>query len=138
MKIYSLDASVILFFFREKESLVAQRVKNILREVKQNKANLYSHQFLFLELANGLRYSCKKQEDALIIYTQIGHLPVKAFELSHKHIQEVIKLSYQLNTTVYDTSYHYLAKILGGIFLTCDKEYYKKARKISDIELLAD
>lgn len=56
--------------------------------------------------------------------------------VSWVQIKGVLELAYDLGTTVYDASYHYLARFLDAVFLTCDKEYYEKAKNIGNIELI--
>jgi len=43
-------------------------------------------------------------------------------------------MAYFLKTSFYDTSYHFLAKLLKRDFITCDTEYFKKAEKLGNIE----
>jgi len=43
-------------------------------------------------------------------------------------------MAYFLKASFYDTSYHFLAKLLKGDFITCDTEYFKKAKKLGNIK----
>jgi len=42
--------------------------------------------------------------------------------------------AYFLKASFYDTSYHVLAKLLKGDFITCDIEYFKKAKELGKIK----
>lgn len=136
MKRYIIDASVLLTAILGKNKKIATWVKGIFSEATNKKAELYSSSFLALEFANGIRFSLKDHTEAVSVYDKFVKLPLKLFSFNQEQIKEVLKLSYQLKTTVYDTSYHYLAKLLGGTFITCDKQYYQKARKLEDVLLL--
>jgi len=63
-------------------------------------------------------------------------LPIEFFGFSEVHYIKILNLSYQFGTSFYDTSYHFLAKLLKGVFLTADKDYFKKARGFGCIKLL--
>jgi len=133
MKKYVFDASVLLRAILDKEEKAARKVKEIFSEVGSKKAEAYSSSFLVLEFANGVRFSLNDSSYALLVWERFAELPINFFSFNQNHLQEILKLSYQLNTTVYDTSYHFLAKLLGGTFVTCDKQYYQKAKKLGDI-----
>lgn len=136
MKKYIIDASVLLTAILGKNKKIAEKVKSLFSHATNKKAELYSSSLLALEFANGVRFSLKDRNDAVSAYDKFVKLPIKLFSFNQGQIKEVLKLSYQLKTTVYDTSYHYLAKLLGGTFITCDKQYYQKAKKLEDVILL--
>lgn len=56
-------------------------------------------------------------------------------ELSHTAFEIMKKCP---GVTFYDASYHALALSKSGIFLTADKKYYDKAKKLGHIMLLKD
>lgn len=136
MNIYILDASVILSFLLSESKTVAHNIQLLLKEAQQNKNKLYSSCLLRLEVGNGLRYTIKEPEISKNAFSKFLVLPITYFDLTTIHYQKTLTLSYQLKTSFYDTSYHVLAQILSGIFLTCDNKYYQRAKNIGGIKFL--
>jgi hypothetical protein len=67
---------------------------------------------------------------------KFSQLPIEFFSFKANHIKEILKLAYRFQTTVYDTAYHFLAKLLDGVFFTSDKDYFKKAKNLGSIVLV--
>jgi predicted nucleic acid-binding protein len=135
MKIYVLDASVVLSFLLEENSSLEKNFVKFLNQAKGGEVKLISSYLLPLELGNGLRFSLKDEDLAKRVLENFLKLPIEYFVFSEVHYEKILALSYQLGTSFYDTSYHFLAKILKGIFITTDKEYFEKAKNIGDIKL---
>jgi len=136
MKNIIIDASFILQTLLSPESNVAIVSKKIFKDQKSKRIKIYSTSFMPLEIANGLRFSFKEQKLAEEIFSKFALLKIEYFALNSQQIQTMLSMSYNLKTTVYDTSYHFLAKLLGGVFYTCDKEYFQKAKKEGNIILV--
>lgn len=136
MKKYILDASVILTYLISKNNTIRTKFNKILKLQKQNKTNFFSTHLLPKEIGNGLRYSISNQTLAKKILEKSLNLPITYFELKPTHYQKILELSYQLQTSFYDTSYHFLAQLLKATFLTCDKKYFQKAKQLKHITLL--
>lgn len=133
---YILDASVILTFLLGKNLLFEKKFIRILKMVKNNKVKLYSSYLLPLEVGNGLRYSIKDKRLSEKGLQNFLNLPIEFFTLSPAHYLKILILSYLFKSSFYDASYHFLAKLLKGTFLTCDSEYFQKAKKFGNIKLL--
>ncbi len=88
-----------------------------------------------LEFANGLRFLDCSQEQAVLSFEKMIDLPISIFDIKSSHVLEAMKQAFVTKTTVYDCAYHYAAILLDGIFITCDKEYYKKAKDLKHILL---
>lgn len=136
MKTYILDASVILTFLLGENSAVKEKFPKILRQAQKGKVKLCSSYLLPLEIGNGLRYTLKDSFLSGEVLKKFIKLPIDFFVFSPLHYKKILQLSYLLETSFYDTSYHFLAKRLRGVFLTCDAQYYKKAKKLKNIEFL--
>lgn len=134
MKIYILDASVVLNFLLREDSLTEKKFINLLQKAKSKKIKLYSSYLLPLEVGNGLRYTLTDEELAQEALEKFLNLPIEFFVFKPLHYGKIIELSYQLKTSFYDTSYHFLAKLLKGTFLTADNQYFKKAQRLGNIE----
>lgn len=136
MKVYVLDASVVLTFLLGKNTFLVKNFTKILKQTKSGQIKFYSSYLLPLEVGNGLRYSLEDNKLASEILEKFLKLPLEFFVFSATHYTKILNLSYQLETSFYDTSYHFLAMLLKGIFLTADKEYFEKGKKLGNIKLL--
>ena len=136
MNTYILDASVVVRYLLSSSEEVAKRLPLLLRGVKDSKFKLYSSFLLSLEVCNSLRFSLVDKQKLETVLSKLFKLPIKYLKLTNAQLSEAASLSYDLGTTVYDTSYHILAKAHNAIFLTCDEDYYKKAKDLGDIEFI--
>lgn len=136
MKVYVLDASVVLTFLLGKNSSIKKEFIRVFNQVKKGRVKLYSSYLLPLEVGNGLRYSLGDEELAAGVLEKFLKLPIEFFVFSETHYTKILNLSYQLDTSFYDTSYHFLAKLLKGIFLTADKDYFEKAKRLGNMKVL--
>lgn len=136
MKIYVLDASVILTFLMGRNPSVEKKFTRILRQIETKRAKLHSSHLLPLEVGNGLRYSLSDKVLADEVFQKFSNLPIKFSVFSSPQLLKILQLSYLFGTSFYDTSYHFLAKLLKGIFLTADSQYFRKAKEFGNIELL--
>jgi predicted nucleic acid-binding protein len=135
MKTYVLDASVVLTFLLEKNSLIKKNFIRFLNQAKKGEIKLISSYLLPLEVGNGLRFSLNDEDLGRKVLENFLKLPIEYFVFSEAHYIKILNLSHQLGTSFYDTSYHFLAKLLKGVFLTADKDYFVKARYLGDIKL---
>ncbi len=134
MKIYILDASVILTFLLGQDSSLINKFIKILNQVKKGNCKIYSSYLLPLEIGNGLRYSLKDKKLTTEVLEKFLKLPIEFFVFSPVHYIAILNLSYRFGASFYDTSYHFLAKLQKGIFLTADKNYFEKAKHFGNIE----
>lgn len=136
MKTVVIDASFVLRALLSPESNIAKILRNFFKEQKIQKVKIYSTSFILYEVANGLRFSLKDQKLAGKIFSKFNQLGIEYFNLKGQQIQTILSMSYNFGATVYDASYHFLAKLLGGDFYTCDREYFQRAEKEGNIVLV--
>jgi len=136
MKIYVLDASVVLAFLLEQAPSFEKDFIESLKQAKSGKVELYSSYLLPLEVGNGLRFSLQDQKLADEALEKFLNLPIKFFVFNPAHYLRILQLAYLLGTSFYDTSYHFLATLLKGVFLTCDRGYFQKAKRLGNIKLV--
>ena len=134
MTTYVLDASVVLNFLLGQSTSIEKKFVAVLKQVKDRKAKLFSSHLLPLEVGNGLRYSLSDEKLANEVLKKFLDLPIEFFPLKSAHFSKILQMAYFLKTSFYDTSYHFLAKLLKGDFITCDTEYFKKAKELGNIE----
>lgn len=111
--------------------------KNFVRlceKVKKGKALLCSSPLLLFELNNALRYLYDPLS-AKMLYDHSLTYKIKIVNLRKEELDIARELAYETNTTFYDASYHALALSRDMVFLTMDKEYYKKAKEKGNVEL---
>ncbi len=135
MKKYVIDASIVLKSLLSEDLTVAAKLEKILNEIKAGGAEILSHDLINIEVANGLRFTLKDKGVAIETYQKFLRLPLKIISLTKAQQEKTLDLSYDFHTTVYDTSYHILAKSHGAIFLTSDADYFKKAKTLKGVEL---
>lgn len=136
MKRYILDASVVLNFLLGEDHRLGRKFTKILKETKNKKAKLTSTYLLPLEVGNGLRYLLRNESVANEALQSFLDLPIEFFPLQPTHYLKILGQAYLFKTSFYDTSYHFLAKLLKATFITCDTGYFKKAKRWGDIKLL--
>lgn len=132
MNVIVCDASVLItaLFGTNKDAAVK------LNRLLNDKSSLvHTLPFTVIEFANGLRFSTRDIPFARKALERFTALTLPVLELAPADVHAIIELSYRLGTTVYDTAYHYAALMHEGVFITCDKGYYKKASQLEHIEL---
>lgn len=133
---YVVDASVILTSLLQTRFDVLKKVNKYFTLLAKGEIKMISTNFLKTEVANGLRFNLKDAEMAVKFFNDFCDLPIEIHKLSASLYEEGIYKSFKYNTTVYDTLYHILALDQRAVFLTCDEDYYKKAKRLGDIELV--
>lgn len=136
MKYYIVDASFVVKALLSDKTSIIEQFENILMQQKRGEAKICSSFLLALEVANALRFSLKDEKMMEETFEKLSFLEIEYLNLNFPQITSALRLSHKLRTTVYDTSYHFLAKLLGGEFYTCDKEYFQKAEKEENIVLV--
>lgn len=136
MMVYVIDASVVLTALLHKSGKVDEYFRSVLYQKKKDKVQIYSSPFILLEIANGLRFTLDDVAVSEEILGRFKMLPIDYFAVSDQHIQEALRKSYHYDTTVYDSIYHVIAKLLNGTLLTCDRHYFIKAKDWGNIKLL--
>jgi len=134
MKIYVIDSSIILSVGIEKDSRTISVYDNLIREVEKKKAQLLAPELLKYEVANGLRFSKLEKEEVYIFWEYFKNSPIVYTDVDKSFFPSVARLADKLGTTFYDTIFHYLAMVFDGTFLTRDKDYYRKAKKLGNIK----
>jgi predicted nucleic acid-binding protein len=132
-----LDASIVLTGLLCADEKKTAIIKKIIKEGKGGKREIWSTDFLSIEVANGLRFSIKDSQLAQEVFEKFKMLPIQLFDLNSHHLKEIMSWSYEMNTTVYETSYHFLSILMKATYFTCDEEYYKKAKQRGSIELIS-
>jgi len=136
MKKFVIDASVVVKAMLNEDNKIALRLEKLLKRADKNEVEVISSPLLVIEVCNGFRFGIREKSKSLVVFADFLRLPIKIVNLTKYQIEKSLALAYDRGTSVYDASYHILAKANSAIFLTCDNEYYNRARELGDIKLL--
>lgn len=103
-------------------------------KVKHGKAKWYSTSLLFFELNNAIRYKFD-QLTCKYLFEHFYKLGIKTIYPTKNELILARELAFETNTSCYDASFHILAFTRDMIFLTMDKNYYKKAKSRGHISV---
>lgn len=133
MKIIVVDASVVAAYLLDHDADIEQKVRTLFHEERKHKIHLLSTGLLSLEVANALRFRLRDQALANETFEKFQQLPIDIVPLTAVQISKSLRVAYECGTTVYDASYHVLALVRNGEYLTADGEYYRKAKHLGKI-----
>jgi len=128
---YVIDASILIRAALDQKSSISSKLRHLL---KQPDTKIISIPLMRYEFANGVRFSLKDTKISQALVEKMYLIPINIFDFKSNHLSQTIELAYQLNTTIYDTAYHFTAILLNGTFITCDKEYFSKSSHLGHIE----
>ncbi|MEL9941136.1 MAG: type II toxin-antitoxin system VapC family toxin [Ignisphaera sp.] len=129
MKNIVLDASaVVKWFVREDEFEEMKRVRDL---IVGSKVRAYIPALLFIEVSNALRYTEGLTPEDII--KAIGALQKLGLEVVNDSelLEDAIRIAFEKEITVYDSIYLSLAKRVGGVVITYDREMLNKSGGIA-------
>lgn len=135
-KLYVIDASVMLkwHFYEEDDRIQALNIKSDFLEKKLLLA-VPSH--AFTEVINIL--AIKKPNFAVTFLSQLFTLNIDEYILNVELAARAVAIMARFSKiSFYDAVYHALALLVSGIFVTADKDYYKKTKSLGRVMLLKD
>lgn len=132
MKPYLLDASIVAAAIFDPTSSPLALISNLI----QNNHKLFSANLLVPEIINLIHSAYKNPTQAEKLLNSFFQLPLSLFSANSVQYKQILLQSYKQNTSLYPTTYHFLAKVNGLILLTSDKKYFHKAQSFGNIELL--
>ena len=135
MNNYIFDASIVINSLTSPDKKFYREIKKILKRAKQNKDSIWAPDIFLYEVANGLRFAGLPEEKLIKFWRKFSRLPIQYFNLGPEKFSMILKMANRFNTTVYDSSYHYLAILLEGVFYTKDRQYYKRVKELGSIKL---
>jgi predicted nucleic acid-binding protein len=136
MNSFVFDASVVLGFLLQGKKEAAREIALLLEQAAANKLQIFSTPLLVFEVGNGLKYSSKDGFTAEGLMEAFADCSIEYIAFSKTQTVEILRLSQELNTTFYDTSYHYLALFQKTTLLTADEKYFNKGKELGNIKLL--
>lgn len=136
MKIYVLDNSVILKILLPEEG--SEKVGKLFRLKEKFQVSILVPDIFRYEFFNILLKGMT-MENVLKCYHQIIHPQFSILPLEVDLIEEADKLIKKYpKISLYDASYHALAKAYKAVFVTADEKYYAMTKKEGHITLLKD
>ncbi len=137
MEIFVPDASVILKWAIGLESeLDREKAIHILDAWVDNNIEIVLPELWVFEVGNVLGRMVP--DSALEKMETLLGFRFKTKELDKETCKSIFELMEDLSVSFYDASYHSLAQRVGGIFITADDKYYRKARAKGNIEFLGN
>lgn len=129
MRIVVLDASAVAkWFVKEDEFEEMRRIRDL---IIRNEVGAYIPSLLFIEVSNALRYTegltAEDVAKAVNALQKIGLEVINDLEL----LEDAIRIAFEKEITVYDSVYLALAKKVGGILITYDRELLSKSRDMA-------
>lgn len=132
-----LDSNVLLaFLLDEPEQALAAK---LFQEHDQQKLEFLVPSIWDYEIWNRL----SRVEKSLFstgygLFLRFTNLPTK-IDLDQKLIDQALVISSKIpRLAFYDTLYHALAMVKNGMFITLDRKYYEKTKKLGHIVMLQD
>jgi hypothetical protein len=133
---YVLPATFVLQALSKQKADLTHKLIELVENNQKQVIKLYTLPLFYTQLTNGLNFSYFSLSRAQELLSQCLNLPVEIHSLQPRDYQKILELAHHQKTSIYDTSYHYLAKILSATLLTCDKKYFRKAQNFGNIELI--
>ena len=131
-----LDSSVIIDLVSRKKEYT-QACQKLMHDITYGNVDIAILPLVYWEVGNwAIRHHPKMATElisSILLWDTIEH-PLDIYVIG-KAVD--IAARYK-GTTFYDASFHALAIILGGTFLTNDKAYYKATHTLGHVRLLRD
>lgn len=129
---YVADASVIVKWILSGEPYQENAVR-LKEDVVSGVAELCAPSFVVEEVAKALWRAIKleriSREDAQEALKALNDMRIELYELDWFQISEGLSVACNLDLTIYDTSYLFLADKMKARFVTADKRVYETAKE---------
>lgn len=137
MKLVVPDASVVIKWFapigREPH---ADKAFELLDEFEAGRVDLAAPELLMCEVAN--TFARVQPAEAASILADLRSMRFAHRSLHSSLLEDALKLVRHCSVTIYDAVYHALALQHGGLLLTADERYLRKAASVGAICHLKD
>lgn len=134
--LYVIDASVMIKWIVMQEDDIDKALE-IRDDFFREKISLAMPSNALFEILNVM--SIKRPVEAMTFFSQILSMGIDEYVLTLEPASQAIAMLERIKgISFYDAIYHALALILGGTFVTADKDYYKKTKSLGRIMLLKD
>ena len=132
-----LDTSVIGKWF--KEETYSEIALKIREEFYQGKHEIVIPDLVLYELSNALRYD--KEFNQELINTAIDSLIDMELDIvlpTEEIIKNAVDIALRYDITVYDAIFLSLSQMTDATFITADKKFYDKVKKLKFAKFLKD
>ena len=129
-----IDANIFIKWFVDGEEHTDKAMK-LHRQLSNGELSLIQPLHWKIEVIAVISRIRPEATERVIIVLDALELPVMDDTDVYLKASE---LSQQLNHHLFDTLYHAVALLSGGIFITDDRKYYRKAQSLGAIKLLSD
>lgn len=137
MRVFVPDASVLLKWVLPSEGEASSAIALQIRDAYLRKQiELVLPSLWIYEVGNTL--SRKFPEQAGLLLKAFLDFELEEFPTSEEWVKKALYLTQRYQVTFYDASYHALALLLKGRFVTADEKYVRKAGKAGALVALED
>jgi len=131
------DAPVILkWVLPPVDEPFSQRAITLLDDFLQAKIDLLTPALWFFEVGNTL--ARKYPETAAEVLADLRRLGIPEARMNDIWQTQITTLTNQYHGTFYDASYHALAVVHNGLFVTADSRYVSLAKSAGHVRALSD
>jgi len=135
---YVIDTSVALKWYYQAEEKEVEAAFKLREDYRQRKIDLCAPHLLVYELANVLRYKQDLEEgyiqDAIESIYEMRLLKPATSET----MKEAVRIAREYNTSVYDAVYLAFAEGRRSWFLTADRQFHVKVKRLPLVIFVAD
>lgn len=138
MTLFVVDSSVFFKWYRQPgdEEYVPQAVSNLGGHLLGN-FEIHVPDLLFYELGNILPFKeTQVSHDALIILKETFALALQIHSIDLLLAEETFCFAQKYNITFYDASFVALSYLLPALFITADRELFRKIQSILGVTFL--
>lgn len=129
---FIIDSSVILNTILEDE----KTNKSVVTFLEKESSRIQSIQLIKIEISNCLAMKIEDLDLLKEIYEKFSGLEIKIINIDEFSLELARQIAFNIKDTVYDALYHSVAILNDLVFITLDKRYYAKAKKLGHIRSL--
>lgn len=137
MKRYVADASFLLEAVTVSHSVSARELTCMLEEEESNKLEMWAPGILWYEVANFFTKPKLSFEQSAFFIEQLNALPIRTVQCTARDFLQITHLAREVEASIYDAAYHFLALENEATFLTLDKKYFAKAKGLGSVRLVS-
>lgn len=130
-----LDASVIVKWFtkeQKREEAIKIRDKFIAGEIE-----IFVPDLVLYEISNALRYNPNfNNEDINLAIDSLLNMELNIIVPTEEIIKKSVEISYLTKSSVYDSTYFALAKLMNFYFITADMKLFERTKNLGNVFLL--
>lgn len=131
---FIIDASILIKWLLNERKDLFNALK-IIQDFMSQKIDLIIPTHCYYEILN--TFGIKVPSKAITLYSQVLMLQIPEQRLTLENVFRALEIMHKIpKVSFYDAIYHAVAMENGGIMITADEKYYRKAKSFKHITLL--